>query len=74
MNKLTDKEKQELYPIIFKNDFNHIEELTDNEKFRNILNYYKNYRGDIADKNSDLYKLKQEFDKTHSYKNMNPIE
>lgn len=62
MKELTEEERAELYPIIFKNDFNHIEELTENEKFRNILKFYKNYRGEIADHNSELYKLKQEFD------------
>lgn len=62
MSELTDAEREELYPIIFKNDFNHIDDLTDNEKFRHILKFYKNYRGDIADHNSELYKLKQEFD------------
>lgn len=62
MAELTDSERDELYPIIFHNDFNHIEELTSNEKFRHILNFYKNYRGDIANHNSELYKLKQKFD------------
>lgn len=62
MSELTDAEREELYPIIFKNDFNHIDDLTDNEKFRHILKFYKNYRGDIADHNSELYKLKQEFE------------
>lgn len=64
MSKLTDKERAELYPIIFKNDFNHIEELTDNKKYLHILQFYKNYRGDIADPKSDLYKLKKEFDES----------
>ena len=63
MSGLTDEERKELYPIIFKNDFNHIDELTENVKFRHILTFYKNYRGEIADHNSELYKLKQEFDK-----------
>ena len=62
MSKLTDEEREELYPIIYKNDFNHIEELTDNIKFREILKFYKNYRAEIADHNSELYKLKEEFD------------
>ena len=62
MSELTDAEREELYPIIFQNDFNHIDELTENEKFRHILKFYKNYRGDIADHTSELYKLKQEFD------------
>lgn len=63
MAELTDAEREELYPIIFKNDFNHIDELTENDKFRHILKFYKNYRGDIADHNSELFKLKQEFDR-----------
>lgn len=63
INELTDEEREELYPIIFKNDFNHIEELTTNEKYRHILRFYKNYRGDIADSSSELYRLKQEFDR-----------
>lgn len=62
MSELTDAEREELYPIIFKNDFNHIDELTENEKFRHILKFYKNYRGDIADHNSELFRLKHEFD------------
>ena len=62
MSELTDAEREELYPIIFKNDFKHIDELTENEKFRHILKFYKNYRGDIADHNSELFRLKQEFD------------
>ena len=62
MSELTDAEREELYPIIFKHDFNHIDELTENEKFRHILKFYKNYRGDIADHNSELFRLKQEFD------------
>ena len=44
------------------NDFNNIDSLTENEKFRHILSFYKNYRGDIADHNSELYKLKEQFD------------
>ena len=43
MSELTDAEREELYPIIFKNDFNHIDELTENEKFRHILKFSKNY-------------------------------
>ena len=62
MSKLSESERNELYPIIFKNDFNDINSLTKNEKFRQILSYYKNYRGDIADHGSELYKLKKEFD------------
>ncbi len=66
MSELTDAEREELYPIIFKNDFNHIEDLTDNPKFIHILQFYKNYRGEIADHNSDLFKLKQEFERKNT--------
>ena len=62
MAELTDEERIELYPIIFKNDFNDIESLTESPKLRKILKYYKNYRADIADPSTDLYKLKKEFD------------
>ena len=62
MSELSESEKDELYPIIFKNDFNNIDALTKNEKFRHILSYYKNYRNEIADTNSELYKLKKQFD------------
>ena len=66
MSELSDEERNELYPLIFNNDFNHIEDITDNEKYRHILTYYKNYRGDIADHNSALYKLKKEFDQSNN--------
>ena len=63
MQELSEQEKNELYPIIFENKFNNIEELTDNLKYRRILNYYKNYRDDIINPDTELYRLKQEFDK-----------
>ncbi len=62
MANLSEDEKSELYPIIFKNDFNHIEVLTSNKKYLHILSFYKNYRGEIADSTSELYKLKKEFE------------
>lgn len=62
MSTLTIKEREELYPIIFRNNFNDIDSLTNNSKLKHILRYYKNYRGDIADSTSELYKLKKEFD------------
>ena len=65
MQELSDSEREELYPLIFKNDFNHIEELTDNKKYRNILAFYKNYRKEIADHESELFKMKQEYEAKH---------
>ena len=69
MAELTDEEREELLPIIYKNEFNHIEELTDNKKFRHILAYYKDYRKEIADHSSELYKLKQDFETRQKLKN-----
>lgn len=65
MSQLNNTERDELYPIIFKNDFNHIENLTNNPKFLHILQFYKNYRREIADHNSELYKLKKAYDETN---------
>lgn len=62
MQELSEAELNELLPIIYKNNFNHIEELTDNKKFLHILTFYKDYRKEIADHNSKLFKLKQEFE------------
>lgn len=62
MSNLTNEERGILYPIIFKNDFNHIDNLTNNPKLLNILQYYKNYRSEIADEKSELYKKKKIFD------------
>ena len=65
MSELSDSEREELYPLIFKNDFNHIEDLTDNKKFRRILAFYKDYRKEIADHKSELFKMKQEYEAKH---------
>ena len=63
MQTLTEDEKAELYTIIFNNDFNDVDSLTDNRKYRHILTtYYKNFRNEIIDPKSDLYKEKQEWE------------
>lgn len=59
---LSEDERQEILPIIYKNNFNNIESLTNNERLLNVLRYYKNYRAEIADKKSELYKQKVEFE------------
>lgn len=63
MGQLTSEEKEELYPIIYKNDFNNIGELTSNLKLLRILQFYKDYRKDIADPKSELFRLKKDFDR-----------
>ncbi len=62
MAELTDEEREKLLPIIYKNEFNQIEKLTDNPKFLRVLKFYKDYRSEIADHRSELYRLKQEFE------------
>lgn len=66
MSQLSEDEKQELMPIIYKNKFTDIDNLTSNPKLRQVLLFYKNYRADIADPKSELYKLKQEFENNKS--------
>ena len=63
MAELTNEERNELLPIIFKNEFNQIEKLTDNPKFLRVLKFYKDYRSEIADHRSELYRSKQDFEK-----------
>ena len=63
MAELTNEERNELLPIIFKNEFNQIEKLTDNPKFLRVLKFYKDYRSEIADHRSELYRLKLDFEK-----------
>lgn len=65
MAKLSIEERKELYPIIFNNDFNNIEELTDNISLRKVLAYYKNYRAEIITPGTELYKEKQLYDARH---------
>ena len=62
MAKLSTEERKELYPIIFNNDFNNIEELTDNISLRKVLAYYKDYRAEIITPGTELYKEKQIYD------------
>lgn len=62
MAKLSIEERKELYPIIFNNDFNNIEELTNNISLRKVLAYYKNYRAEIITPGTELYKEKQIYD------------
>ena len=68
MNELKPEEREVLYPIIFKNDFNHIEDLTSNKRLLYVLQFYKNYRSEIADPKSELYKLKQQYDESTKMK------
>ena len=67
---LTEDERKRVNAIIFKNDFNDIEALTDEPRLLEVLKFYKNYRGEIADHHSELYRQKEEFEnKQKSIKN-----
>ena len=63
MSSLSDGEKDIILPIIFKNNFSNIEEMNVSDRIKSILSFYKNYRAEIADPNSELFKMKQEFEK-----------
>lgn len=60
---LSDEEKNIILPIIFKNNFSHIEEMNVSDRIKYVLSFYRNYRAEIADPNSELFKMKQEFEK-----------
>lgn len=62
MSSLSNEEKNEALEIIFKNNFNNIDDLTSNSNIRYVLSFYKNYRGDITNPNSELYKRKLEYE------------
>lgn len=62
MASLTEEERSIIMPIIFKNKFTDIEKLDASDKIKRVLSFYKNYRAEIADSKSELYKLKQEFE------------
>lgn len=66
MANLTEEERNIIMPIIYRNKFTDIKELNVSDKIKKVLSYYKDYRGDLVDPNSRLYKLKQEFDKKAS--------
>lgn len=63
MSELTAEEKEIIMPIIFANDFLNTDELNVSGNIQKALSFYKNYRADIADPDSELYKKKQEFEK-----------
>ena len=58
-----EEEKNIIMPIIFKNNFSNIEEMDVSDRIKHVLSFYKNYRAEIADPNSELFKMKQEFEK-----------
>lgn len=61
-------DKKVALEIIYKNDFNHVETLTNNLLVLNFLKHYTNYRKDIITPGTELYELKQEYDKNPTMK------
>jgi len=61
-NSLTSQELAITKNIIEKNDFKHIEQITENAKILDVLKHYTISRDLIADSDSELSKLKRKFD------------
>ena len=62
MSTLTAEEREKIMPIIFRNKFTDEEICSVSEKLQYVLSFYKNFRADIADSTSELYKKKREFE------------
>ena len=60
--KLNKEETDELKKIIHENQFSSTPKKYDNPKFSELLSFYTNYRDDIDNPKTELYKLKQEYD------------
>lgn len=60
--KLDAQKTEELKRIIHKNKFSSMPKECDNSEFSELLNFYVNYRDDINNSETELYKLKQEYD------------
>lgn len=60
---LDEKETKELQEIIHHNKFATLQTDTCNLKFAEILTFYTNYRDDVITKGTELYALKQGYDK-----------
>lgn len=65
--KLSTKEWKNVMAIIHKNEFNNIDRLS-NPMIIKLLSYYTNNRKNITEVNTDLYLMKQEYDKEPTIK------
>lgn len=65
MLNLSFEEKEKVLDVIHRNEFKQEEiEIFNNPKVCELLNFYTNYRKDIITPGTELYKLKQEYDKS----------
>lgn len=60
---LSADEWERVKKVIHKNDFENISAKFSNPKVQELLAYYINYRKDVVEYDTDLYKLKLEYDK-----------
>ncbi|GHT50636.1 hypothetical protein AGMMS49982_06340 [Bacteroidia bacterium] len=66
---LTEQETADLLEIIHQNKFSLQTELyVDNTKFSKLLSFYTNFRDDVVTQGTELYILKQEYDKNPTRK------
>ncbi|MDR2929160.1 MAG: hypothetical protein LBV41_13335 [Cytophagaceae bacterium] len=65
---LNEKEALELLEIIHQNKFTSLSSEDYNPKVSELLKFYVNYRDDINDPKTELYKLKKEYDKNPTRK------
>lgn len=60
--KLDAPKAEELKRVIHENKFSSMPKECDNSEFSRLLSFYVNYRDDINNSETELYKLKQEYD------------
>lgn len=65
---LNEQETAELKEIIHKNKFASISLKNYNSKFSDLLNFYTNFRDSVSNPETELYVLKQEYDKNPTRK------
>ena len=64
MQTLDEQEKEKIIQAIHNNDFSEtVKEQFTNQKSRRLIEFYTDYRNAIMKEGTDLYKLKQEYDK-----------
>jgi hypothetical protein len=65
---LSKEEASELQKLIHENRFSSVPQKYDNPAFSKLPSFYINYRNDIENPKTELYKLKQEYDKNPTKK------
>jgi predicted transcriptional regulator len=63
LNSVENNTLQQVLKAIHNNDFSNIDNTYQNSKISNLVKYYTNYRNEIVKPGTELYKLKQKYDK-----------